>query len=444
MTDWSRLFSTSALLSLARVSGAAIGFLTQILLARMLDPHELGLFYSVTSIAPIAALVVALGYPNIATRFISRYRERRRPDQVAGFIRRARRDTFFWAVLAVCGISVVAAVLPGLGVDARYAIFLSALSIIPFASQRIYGSVAIAYRRFAVSHVPAMMLRPMMFAAVLAVFWAAGVGVSAVLLTFITFLTVVLTGLIQYLPLRSTLKALPKPIENRRMVRRWRVEAWPLVVVSALTGLLSDLAVLLASPFMSMAQIAEFGVCLKIAFLVGFTVQASHQVLQPELGDAMARRESGGMSAKMLGASLFPIFITASAILLSVVAGGHLLALFGEEFRAAQTTLTILLVAQFVRAVAGPSPFLLTLLGAQRVSAAICATAIGLLLLGNALLAPQFGAEGAAASVVAATLFWLFATAIALYRTGGRRADIAGLLLRRRALAAAAASSPAE
>ena len=46
-----RLLSTSSLLTLARVSGALAGFLTQVLLARTLQASALGVFYSVTSLA---------------------------------------------------------------------------------------------------------------------------------------------------------------------------------------------------------------------------------------------------------------------------------------------------------------------------------------------------------------------------------------------------------
>jgi len=48
----SRLFTTSSLLSLARVAGALAGFITQIVLARTLHASALGVFYSVTSLAP--------------------------------------------------------------------------------------------------------------------------------------------------------------------------------------------------------------------------------------------------------------------------------------------------------------------------------------------------------------------------------------------------------
>src|SRR5690606_36626981 len=128
----------------------------------------------------------------------------------------------------------------------------------------------------------------------------------------------------------------------------------------------------------------------------------------------------------ILGASFFPIVVTSFAVVASMVAGQYFLALFGPQFSAAKTTLTILLVVQLVSALADPGPQLMTMKGAQRESATICLASLGVLVLGNAVLAPRYGAEGAAISVLVTTIVWLLATAIALYRRDRSRADVVG------------------
>ncbi len=55
--DLSNLFSASRLL-LARFAGAGAGFMTQIALARLLPPQDLGLFFAATSFAAVAGLVL--------------------------------------------------------------------------------------------------------------------------------------------------------------------------------------------------------------------------------------------------------------------------------------------------------------------------------------------------------------------------------------------------
>ncbi len=144
------------------------------------------------------------------------------------------------------------------------------------------------------------------------------------------------------------------------------------------------------------------------------------------------------MGVKILGASLAPLALTVGGFLLSVFFGEYMLGLFGDEFRGAKYTLAILMFAQFVRAVAGPGPLLLTVKGAQGTNAMICVVSAVVLIAGNAVMAPRWGAEGAALALLLTTVFWLVATAVALYRIDGVRADLASFLVRRTSV------SPAE
>ncbi len=109
-----RLFSTSSMLSLARVAGALAGFATQVVLARTLHASALGVFYSVTSLAAVVGLVAAHGYPTIAPRFMSRYREQGKEGLITAFVTRARKDAALLAVIATAGALAVAAWWPSL------------------------------------------------------------------------------------------------------------------------------------------------------------------------------------------------------------------------------------------------------------------------------------------------------------------------------------------
>ncbi len=48
-------FNGSAGLFGLRLTGAGVGFLTQVLLAQVLGSHDLGVFYAATSLATVAA-----------------------------------------------------------------------------------------------------------------------------------------------------------------------------------------------------------------------------------------------------------------------------------------------------------------------------------------------------------------------------------------------------
>jgi O-antigen/teichoic acid export membrane protein len=427
---WSKLTSTSAILSAIRVGGSGIAFVTQILLARLLSPSDLGVFFFVTSMATIASLIVGHGYPSLMTRFISRYTERRRPGYLSAFLRISQRETLKWSVIGAVLFAAVSWFWPGIDQDTRLALVFGALTIIPMGMHRILGYLAITYRRFIVGYLPGFIIRPAMFAAVLLALYAAGKDMSVWAVTAIQCVTWIAMLFATLYIVRHIYLGSAEPIYDRRLISRWRREAWPLVIVASFTGLLSELAVVCVAPFMSMADVAAFGICVKLAFLVGFVVQAAHQVILPDMGEAVIRREGSALRARILGASLLPLGLTVGGVLFSMFFGGWFLTLFGPEFSHAKDTLTILMLAQFVRAVAGPSSLLLTLKGAQGASAWICAVSGAVLLVSNAVFATLWGAEGGAVAVLITTVFWLLATGIVLYRIDGARADIVGLIFR--------------
>ncbi|MFT5173796.1 MAG: O-antigen/teichoic acid export membrane protein [Gammaproteobacteria bacterium] len=82
-----------------------------------------------------------------------------------------------------------------------------------------------------------------------------------------------------------------------------------------------------------------------------------------------------------------------------------ILAVFGEEFSAATTTLRVLLIGQLINIVTGPVGYLLAMTGYEGPLRKILLATIALMLLMALALIPIFGATGAAATVTAAMLF---------------------------------------
>jgi hypothetical protein len=108
--------------------------------------------------------------------------------------------------------------------------------------------------------------------------------------------------------------------------------------------------------------------------------------------------------------------------------GEGLLAIFGPEFTSAKVPLLILMACQLARVLFGPSVLLLTVIGAQRQSAALGIAALIVLSSANLMLTPLYGALGAAIAVAIATPFWLVACAIVLGRLSGLRTDVLHLV----------------
>lgn len=427
-----RLFSTSSLLSLARIAGALAGFVTQVVLARTLHASALGLFYSVTSLAAVVGLIAAHGYPAIAPRFLSRYGEQKKEGLIAAFVARARRDAALYAAIATFGVLAAALLWPQLSFESRFALIAAGVSIPANAALRLNGSLAAAIRRFGLAYLPDTCFRPFVLLAGVLVLVALGVTLTASTVTWL--LTGIFVGLAftQYALLRKNMPKGEAPVAPRRLVTRWRREAKPLIVVALFTYFFADVDILIVTPLLTSADTAAIGLCLKLALLVGFAVQVAHQVVVPDFADARARKDAATIRDVALKALAFPLAITTAAMIVVLVWGEQILSVFGPEFTSAKWPLVILMGCQLARAVFGPSVPLLTVIGAQRQNAALAIAALSVLILSNVVLAPLYNVLGAAIAVLIATLFWLIATAIVLGRLSGLRTDALYLLGRLR------------
>ena len=426
----SHFLTPSSILSLARIAGAAAGFLTQVLLARTLHASALGVFFSVTSLAAVVGLIATHGYPMIAPRFVSRYREQGKPGLIVAFVSRARRDATLYAAIATGAALALGLLWPSFSFEERLATIAAALSIPAMAALRFNGALATALRRFHLAYLPDTCIRPFLLLAGVLLMLAVGVTLTAANVALLLTIIFVGLALTQFVLLRKDIPRIERSAlpEEGRFVNIWRREAKPLVLVALFTYFFADVNILMITPLLPSAETAIVGVCLKLALLVGFAVQVAHQVVVPDLADAHARKEHGAIRGILLKSLGFPMTVTIAALVLVALWGETLLSLFGPEFTSAKVPLLILLACQLIRAVFGPNVPLLTVIGAQRQNALVCMVALAVLAIANVLLVPVYGVLGAAYAVAIATVFWLVACSIVLARLSGLRTDAAHLL----------------
>ena len=415
--------SLPSLLTAARIAGALAGFATQVVLARTLQAHALGVFFSVTSLAAVVGLICALGYPAIAARFVSRYREQGKERLIGVFVGESFRVATISVAIATIAVMAGAALWPSFDFDARLALAAAALSIPAHAFLRLNGYFAAAIRRFAVAYLPDTSIRPFLLLGGVLMLVACGLTLTASMVAWL--LTAILTALalVQYALLRRDLPKGARSVAPPRLTRLWRREANPLILVALFTNYFADVDILLVTPLLTSAETAALGLCLKLSLLVGFAVQVAHQVVVPDLADARARKDNSSINDVVLRAFAFPLAITVGAMAVVALWGESLLAIFGPEFTSAKTPLLILMACQLARALFGPSVLLLTVIGAQRQNAALAIAALIVLAGANLVLLPLYGVLGAAIAVAIATLFWSVACAITLGRLSGLRTD---------------------
>jgi O-antigen/teichoic acid export membrane protein len=418
------LFSTSALLMAARVLGLGAGFSAQILLARMLEPQGLGIFYFATSIAYVVSTVAAFGYPVATVRFISRYRTRGKIALKQAFVNRAQRDTAIVSVVAMAVVMLLAVVIPG-DVTTRLAVAVAAIGIPTLALSRLYASVAAAIRQFALSYVLNLLWRPILFLLAMGLVAMMVTAPSPIMASgAFSFVAVVIVAL----QFKGLLKHFPgmvgSAVADRRKIHQWRLASAPLLILAGFSSLINDLSLALLGTIVSKADLAVFGVCLKLAVIVEYAVSLVHELSAPDISDALARKQTGTIESLAARVNIAAVGSTLIALVGVAVFGRFILSVFGPDFVRALPILVVLVACQFVRAAFGPTMLTLISAGAQKNVVVIFSIAIVFYSFGNLVLVPIFGLNGAAAAFAAMTAFWTVALALTTKRKTGLRLDI--------------------
>ncbi|WP_373505490.1 lipopolysaccharide biosynthesis protein [Aestuariivirga sp.] len=427
-----KLATGSAAIMASRLAGAGVGFLTQFLMVKLMGAHDLGVFYAASSLAAVLGVIVAQGYPQIAARFVGRYRNKQDQALTGYFTGHAMREGLLAAIAAAAGLTIWSLAWPGIDAVDRMAYAIAGWMLVSIVALNIMTNIAGGMRSFALCYMPEGLVRPIIFFIVICAAGIGGFGLTAV--SAMAIFALITTGIACAV---SVLLRRKMPVMRWRAASqagvawRWRREAWQLVLMAVFTNFFADVGILVAVPFLSKPELAIFGLCLKLALLVGYFVQIGQQMVVPDMADARHSGDTDRLQSAAWRSIVVPSLISLISIAVIYVFGAELLAFFGPEFAAGRTTLLILLTAQLFRALAGPGVHLLTLSGIQRINMGVAVTSLGVLFAASALLTPWLGIEGAAIAVLIVYAYWTGVSALALRHLKEPAVDIVWLTLRR-------------
>jgi len=417
----------------ARLSGAVFGFLTQILLARTFPAEQVGIAFLAMSVTTFVGLVITCGYSTLALTYLARYRAFGRPALVEAFLAVARRD------VAAAGVVVLAGGVAGyffapLTPGMAEAMLAGCIAALPLAALRINSSAANAQRRFTLSYAPDFVFRPLLLLVFIGVMVLLGVDrhIEYVLVALIVIALVAAVG--QALRLGpDNVWSLKARRPSRNLARFFRHRAGAMLLVTVVGGATADLVVMLGGVFLPPDQVAVLAVAVRLAALVGFFSAASQPFVLRDLASAMSSAKSAETNRLLLRMNLAGLSLMAAAIIACAVLGPWVLRIYGRDYAAAYWPLLLFLIGQMFRVSGGMNGELLALGGHQVKSATLCVAAVAVLVVAAAILTPIWHVMGLATASVCAEAFWAVGLALLTQRLEGRRGDIVGLLLQRRA-----------
>lgn len=410
----------SALFSIAaRIVNAGVLLATHILLARLLGSAEFGLFSLATTWVLTLLGLATLGLTMAPQRFQPEYDESGSRAALAGLYRFAHLAPLLAGIaIAIAGLAVLRFAHLDLSHEARLTIGLAMLALPALAVIDVVEGFALANDWHDLAYGVTFVVKPLLLPMLFLTGWLAGVDdLQGAVTAFV--LAAWSAALLLVLCLHARMRPIIDGTAPAYEARRWFRLAMPAMFADGafLTMAYADVLVLAAY-----ASAAETGVYVAATKLVG-VVAFIHFGLSYATAHHFSALHAGARHEELVHyarkAAAWTFWPALGVGLGVVLMAAPVLSLFGKDFVAGAGLVPVLVAALLVRAAIGPSEQLLLMTNRESTVTAVFASAAVVNLLLAFALAPVFGALGVAVAVLAANLFAVMFTAIAVRRAFG-------------------------
>jgi O-antigen/teichoic acid export membrane protein len=415
----------------ARILGAALGFASQFVLARLLPIEQVGVVILGMSIAAFIALGSNGGYALMALTELPKFAAHGRKRLGDAFNQTAIMDSLV-VYLALVVIAVLATQAFTFTDGQKLAALCGFICAPASFSIRYNSSLASAARYYKTSYVPDFLVRPALFLSGLLIASLVGLLTHAwhalAVFVFVTFVTAVM----QHLVLKNealSLQHFKRPRSS--FARKLRSRALALTIVSATMLAFSDIVILLGGIILPEKDLAVMGISMRLAAIAGFVLQAGQTLVTTDFSQALVRKQHDVVLALLKRINISTLGIVGAGLVGTLVLGDFALGLFGEEYRAGKWLLVLFMLGQSIRAMGGMNQQILSIHGYQLRTAGACVLTLVVLICLAVLLCKIYGPIGMGLAVVGAELVWLIALAAQAQSLCGTRGDIFWVLTKR-------------
>jgi O-antigen/teichoic acid export membrane protein len=415
-------------LTVARVAGAGLGMLAQLLMAFYLGASDLGTFYLITSAIMVLGMAATLGYGGLSNQLIVRYVTREDRRSLRRFKAQAWLETGIVSSILAC---LLAAVTIQTGrLDDWVAIAGIMVGVPAFAMLRLHGGMANAVKRFYLAFLPDNLLRPFALVIVLVMLHGFVGSLTLPMLVLVFGLLAAIAAIaqgVQLFRITSQFSQLDSQTRSslaggrQRQSRAWRGSGIRLIGPLMIAGLAGDITILLAGLVLSAEELGVFGLMLKISVLIGFAVHALHQLATPILAEGLLARNQDKVSKQVTTINIILISATSFGLLFVTILGQYGLKFLGGHFEQGYTILVLLTAVALVRSLGGPAMPLLMAAGKHRKALKVNLAMPVVLAVAMGLMGWTAGSIGAACAVLFVNIGLTVALArICLSETGIR------------------------
>ena len=177
-------------------------------------------------------------------------------------------------------------------------------------------------------------------------------------------------------------------------------------LTSAMGVVITQTDIIMLGIYTTIQEVGIYAIVIKFALLTTFVLSSINTIVAPKFAELYYGNQLDILEKVVKKSSKMIFYSTLPIIIGLVIFGEFVLGLFGEEFVAGYTSLTILVFGQFINTSVGSVGYLMNMSGYQKEFNYIMMTSAIINILLNMILIPKYGISGAAIASVISLIFW--------------------------------------
>jgi O-antigen/teichoic acid export membrane protein len=377
--------------------------LFNVLIARILGPRQVGVYYLALTVAYLAGVMAVGGLDTTVIRFLSRYRVDNNWGAFRGTLRFALRAV---GALGVLGSTFLLAGAPWIATrifqkpELIVPLRIVALYVPLFAFEAVMLAATQSFKQMKYKVYIEAMLNPTLRIVLAVTVYLLGGRVYAVLGAYI--FSVLICAFLSVLALRRCipvdLTAYQPTVYRRELVNYWS----PMFGVHVLNFTVLYADTLILAHYRSSTEVGLYSVCFRLIVVQGFFLGVISQIFGPMISELHHRSELKQLADYSKAVTLWAVEVFAPIALVFLVAPREIMGIFGGGFRSAAPCLLILVIGQIANYVTGPVGLIINMAGWSRLQLFNTSVSLALQVALAFLLVPSWGILGAAVANSAA------------------------------------------